>query len=518
MKTYYSLIILTFSSFFISCSESELNTTNAVVELNPVEIANKEFHSELAGFKDTTMLFFYSANDNRLLWLDDSLKLNSRAKELLKFIENIGSYGLNQKHYVSEKQLSLLSINSKDTLLTSTMLKLARNLRWSDFSFESEQNPFTKAEINELDFISKISNDFQSSSIYELLEGCQPKHHQYRSIVDALKRYVLRTKISKKKIKVPSNKQDSANFMSFVARALVIHGLIDSTDVDNTILTNAIKRFQQEHGLNQDGVVGRKTAKLLSKSPYDYYLTAVLSLDKWRQKETWAKSRIEINIPEYRLRYYENGKQLRTHKVIVGNVKAQTIEILDSVEYLVVYPYWYVPRSIINHEMLPKARKDSTYFRRKGFELLSGKKVVDSDKINYKKSFRYTVRQKGGSSNALGLVKFIFPNPSSIYLHDTPTKHLFKKEIRAFSHDCIRLQDPLDLAYSVLENDGSSYSSEKVKELISLKERKRINLKSKLPIFVHYTLASAKDSLIVFNEDVYSREKKSIKKLRKIFK
>jgi len=143
--------------------------------------------------------------------------------------------------------------------------------------------------------------------------------------------------------------------------------------------------------------------------------------------------------------------------------------------------------------------------------------VVNSDNIDYNSSFRYTVRQKGGSSNALGLVKFIFPNPSSIYLHDTPSKKLFNKEVRAFSHGCIRLQDPLDLAYVVLEDDQSNFNKEKVKSVIKNKQRTRVNLNNKLAIYVHYTLASVIDSSIVFHEDIYGKEKESLKVLKKIF-
>ena len=140
-----------------------------------------------------------------------------------------------------------------------------------------------------------------------------------------------------------------------------------------------------------------------------------------------------------------------------------------------------------------------------------------TDNIDYNSSFSYTVRQKGGSSNALGLVKFIFPNPSSIYLHDTPSKKLFKKEVRAFSHGCIRLQDPLDLAYVVLEDDQSKYNKEKVRKIIENKERTRLNLNNKLTIYIHYTLASVLDSSIVFHEDVYNKEKESLKVLKKMF-
>jgi len=512
------LYILAFFPFIISCNDSSVQSVEPVSLTNPINLVNDDFNKALVDFSDTLMLSFYNANNNKLLWLDDSLNLNKKASDLLKFIGDLNAYGLQPAKYFSEKEFSLLSDISKDTLLTSTFIVLACDLMWGNSSFESKQSPFRKPKKNKLNYISGISAKINNSSISDLLENCQPKHSQYISIVNALKVYVKRTGISKNKIKVPSNKQDSANHMKFVAKALLIHGFIDSLMIDDTLLKDAIKEFQFEHGLNQDGVVGRNTSKLLSRSPFDYYLRAVLALDKWRQKERWAEHRIEINIPEYRLRYYEGGHEVRTHKVIVGNIKAQTIEILDSVEYLVVYPYWYVPRSIINNEMLPKARKDSSYFRRKGFELLSGRTVINSDNINYNKAFRYTVRQKGGSSNALGLVKFIFPNPSSIYLHDTPSKKLFNKDIRAFSHGCIRLHNPLDLAFEILETDGGSYTSKKVKELISNKERTRINLKNKLPIFVHYTLVSARDSSIIFNEDIYSIDKKSINSLKEIYK
>ena len=514
---YFKSTFLTFSIiliFFVSCNEK----VEKKQEIKPpLELLNNDFKQVLANFDSSLVFDFYKLNNNELIWINDSLQFNGKAIDLIEVIENAENYGLNSSLYFGALNFNELNAISRDTLLTSIFIEFIYDLNWGILSDSNLNSPFPISIRNKKDLVSKVAGSFSFTSLEEIIQNCSPKHSQYDALLSALKKYNIRTKLVKDKIKVPSNKQDSISYLDYTAKALVIHGLLDSIEVSDSLIISKIKQFQFEHGLNSDGVVGTKTAKLLSNSPYNYFISAALALDKWRKKETWADNRIDINIPGYKLRYYKNNQVNRLHKVIIGNVKAQTIEILDSVEYLVVYPFWYVPKSIINHEMLPKARQDSTYFKRKGFEILKGRTVVNSDNIDYNASFRYTVRQKGGSSNALGLIKFIFPNKASIYLHDTPSKKLFNKEVRAFSHGCIRLQNPLDLAYCVLDADSSSYDKVNVKQLISEKKRLRINLNNNLPIYIHYTLASVLDSSIVFHEDIYKKEKESLKKLKMMF-
>jgi len=512
-------IILVFL-LFGSCNEKPEKTKETKEikeELSSLEIINNNFKQVLDNLDSSLVFNFYKLNNSKLIWVNHSLQLNDKALAFIKLIENAENYGLISSSYIGELNINELNTISKDTLLTSNFIKFINHLRWGILPYSDINSPFPISIIDKKDLVINTASIFNNSSLEELIFSCSPKHSQYYALLEVLLKYNLRTQLLKDRVKVPSNKQDSTNYLIDAAKALVIHGLLDSTNVSDSLINTKIKQFQFEHGLNSDGVVGAKTAKLLSKSPFDYFITAALALDRWRKKEIWANNRIDINIPGYKLRYFKNNKVNRLHKVIIGNIKAQTIEILDSVEYLVVYPFWYVPKSIVNHEMLPKAIKDSTYFRRKGFEILIGRTVINYDKIDYNTSFRYTVRQKGGSSNALGLIKFIFPNSSSIYLHDTPSKKLFNKEVRAFSHGCIRLQNPLDLAYSVLNDDSSSYNKEKVKQLISEKQRLRINLNNHLPIYIHYTLASVLDSTIVFHEDIYKKEIETLEKLKKMF-
>ena len=300
------------------------------------------------------------------------------------------------------------------------------------------------------------------------------------------------------------------------ADVLFNFGLIDSLTQDSSIVLQALKIFQHQHGLTSDGVIGSNTSKALSRSPDDYFLYASAALEKWRKRDGWSEDRIDINIPGFQLRYFQNDDVARIHKVIIGTRSNRTIEILDSLEYLVVYPYWYVPNSIIVNELIPKAKKDSSYFRRNRYELLSGGTIMNSEKLDYNAGFRYTVRQKGGKSNALGLIKFIFPNPAYIYLHDTPTKKLFNREVRAFSHGCIRLEDPLELANDLLNRDKNKYDIKMVDQLIKERTRTKVFLNSKLPIYIHYTLASTKNGNIIFHDDIYGKDKKLLKELEKL--
>jgi len=514
--TYSRILILSLIFGLIACNQAEPEKGSSALKSNPLDVLNKEFKSVLENQVDSSFLLdFYKNSGEQLLWLNDNLDLNDRGKLLYSMITHVNDYGLNNKQYPSFVNIDSLNGIAKDTALTSCFIQFIKELRWGLLPNEYFVSPFPVSERNEKEFISSITEIINTTDFQQLIYQCQPNHSQYHSLVVGLKTFNNRVLDVNKKYAVPSYKKDSLLAYSKAAEVLFNYGLIDSLLVVDSVLINALKEFQQEHGLNADGVIGSNTAKALSKSPYDYFLNASLALEKWRKREDWAKDRIAINIAGFHLKYFQDDQTTRMHRVVVGTRSNKTIEILDSLEYLVIYPFWYVPYSIISNELLPKARKDSSYLRRNGYELLSGGKTVNSELIDYNAGFKYTVRQKGGRSNALGLIKFIFPNPSYIYLHDTPSKKLFNREMRTFSHGCIRLENPLDLAKDLLIRDNNQYNIDSVERLIKDRVRTKVYLNKKLPIYIHYTLASTKDNNIVFHNDVYGRDEKILVELKK---
>ena len=503
--------------FFILCVSCTESTSHVVPEkIDPIVELNKDFLQILSSSDTSSIFDFYRFSGNKTLWLNNDLELNDRGKKLIDIISHAEDFGLFTHHYHLLDSIGQLEGISKDTALTKCFIEFAIDLKWGLLPMSFFKSRFSLPKYNKKQFIELIGKKINDLQIDDLLLECQPKHPQYLSIIKSLKKFNARSNRSRDYVKVPTQKQDSLKSYQKSIEALKIHGFIDSTYNNDSLLTLAIKDFQIEHGLNPDAVIGSNTSRLLSKSPFDYFLYAVTALEKWRKREEWRENRIEINIAGFELRHFKGNQETRRHKVIVGKKRTQTSEMMDSIEYLVVYPYWNVPSSIVFNELLPKARKDSTYFSRNSYEVLSGRNIVNSRSINYNASFPYKVRQKGGRSNALGLLKFIFPNTDHIYLHDTPSKALFDKDVRAFSHGCIRLQDPLDLASDLLDIDKNEYKIDTVKAIIKQRKRTRINLNNTLPIYIHYTMASGNNNSIVFHEDIYKKDEKLKLELMKI--
>ena len=475
---YFSFIPLLIIFGLTSCYESKSESKENIQKTNLLDGLNKDFQTMLNQQKDSSCLLeCYKISGGELIWLNNSLELNERGDKLYYMITHAEDYGLFSNLYRQINRVDSLVGISKDTLLTSCFIDFIKDLKWGLLSNEFFESPFPFSERNELKFINKVASLINEVDYDQLILKCQPAHSQYHSLIKELKNFNSKIKDLNFRTTVPVYKKDSVMAYRKAMDVLLNLGLIDSLTDNQSHLLNGLKIFQEQHGLNPDGVIGSNTSKALSRSPYDYFLYASAALEKWRKRDDWSKDRIDINIPGFQLRYFQNDNVVRLHRVIIGTKFNLTIEILDSLEYLVVYPYWYVPYSIVSNELIPKAREDSSYFRRNGYDLLSGNTIVNSEKVDYNTAFRYTVRQKGGRSNALGLIKFIFPNPTYIYLHDTPSKKLFNKEIRTFSHGCIRLEDPLDLAKELLSWDKNTYDIQMIDQLIKQRTRTKVFLK-----------------------------------------
>lgn len=282
-------------------------------------------------------------------------------------------------------------------------------------------------------------------------------------------------------------------------------------------LIAALTRFQERHGLDQDGVLGPATWRALTTPMSSRVRQIESTLARWRSLPPNPHRRaIFINIPRFRL-YAMNGMDdreaaLLQMDVVVGRVveKLRTPVFSADMTHLIFRPYWEVPRSIALAEILPAARKDPSYFARKEFELVDGREQVATrpeDRLAALETGAPRVRQRPGKNNALGAVKFMLPNANNVYLHDTPDRQLFARSARAFSHGCIRVADPAALAQWLLGGDAA-WTAERIAAAMNATTPLQVNLAEPVRVYIVYGTAIAReDGTMLFLNDLYGLER-----------
>lgn len=281
----------------------------------------------------------------------------------------------------------------------------------------------------------------------------------------------------------------------------------DSTIWFTNELADAVASFQHRLGLNEDGVIGNKTLRELNR-PIDFRIKQIMiNMERLR----WFPEDIEpnfllINIPEFKLHVFEGNKKIWDTKVVVGKAANKTSIFKGSISQIILNPYWNVPNSIVRNEILPDLKRNPSYLAKNDMEVLSGTTIVNPASINwniYKKNIPYSIRQKPGKNNALGKIKFVFPNNFSIYLHDTPAKSLFNETARAFSHGCIRVEEPKKLALYLLRKDNQ-WDEAKINGLLDRNKTFAIPLKPTMDIYiVYFTAWVDQTGQINFRDDLY---------------
>jgi L,D-transpeptidase YcbB len=281
-------------------------------------------------------------------------------------------------------------------------------------------------------------------------------------------------------------------------------------------LVSALRSFQERHGLTPDGVLGQATLRQLNVPPSERARQIELSLERLRWTPLLQAPRmIVVNIPEFVLRAYEvrDGQvhvQL-TMKVIVGKALDTRTPLFDEdMRYIEFSPYWNVPPSIARQETVPRLRRDPAYFEQQGFEFVtSGGRVVttlSAEALDAVLRGSWRIRQRPGPKNALGDIKFVFPNNDNIYLHHTPAPQLFERDRRDFSHGCIRVQSPVDLARFVLR-DQPAWTEERIRQAMGQGVSSTLRLKEPLPVVIAYSTAIVKGGRAFFYPDLYGHDR-----------
>ena len=417
------------------------------------------------------------------------------------------------KGFLTDKGFDPAEAGKLDVWLTYLYMKYASDLA-DGLSDLARLDPRWKIRPEKFDALPHLEKALADNRVKESLRDLTPATPEY----DRLRRSLAEHKAQQANggwPRVPSMKlkpgQKSPHVAALAARLKAsgdYSGAVPeggAAAVHAPELQEAVKRFQRRHGLTDDGAIGPEVVAALNV-PIDRRIAQIsLNMERWRWLPRDLGDRFMlVNIPEMRLDVYEGDNVPLTMRVVVGKQDTQTPIFNDEMSHIVFSPYWNVPDSIAQGETLPSVMSDPGFLARNNMEVLDkAGNVVDPSMVNLSDPTAYRFRQKPGSNNSLGLVKFMFPNQFNVYLHDTPADSLFERAARSFSHGCVRVEDPVALAQYVLR-DQPEWTPERIREAMHAGDEKHVKLKAPIPVYLGYWTARVRpDNTVQFRNDVY---------------
>ncbi len=485
---------------------------------------------------------FYQPSDYALAWVTGN-QPTAQALAMIQLLQNADKKGLRPDDYdaprwadriahltQSNPQGSVDDSVHFDLALTVSAMRYISDLhsgrinpRYFEFGLHVNRRSYKVADLLRAQVVT-------AKDVSSALDQVETSFPAYRRAEAALEHYLELQKqgdgqpvpipVSKKSIK-PGEAYDGVLQLAERLRRLgdLPQGTAVPADskVYESALVEAVKQFQRRHGLPDDGALGQETFKQLNKPISLRVAQLQLALERWR----WVPQGVQppmvlVNIPEFHLFAYDDvQKPTLTMKVVVGRADEdhKTPVFADRMEYIIFRPYWKVPDSIILKEIIPAVEKDANYIAKHEYEMVDKRgtviisDTVDADTVRKLTTGELDVRQKPGTVNALGPVKFVFPNSYDVYLHGTPERQLFGRSRRDFSHGCIRVEDPVALASWVLRDP--KWTNDRI--LNAMKDEKKdayqVNLKKPIPVLILYASAMVRENGEVdFYDDVYKQD------------
>jgi murein L,D-transpeptidase YcbB/YkuD len=487
----------------------DLSIPGSFIQTNEISLDSNDIVIFIDSFSKFKMIssdlnVFYKKRNYAYAWFDKS-EISEPAQHLYNSVINIQTDGLPDKILYKEKLIGLMedyevdhsNKNQLELMLTAQYLSYAK-LAW---------NGLTKQQLASINWYLPRKESNYQELLDSLMKGKDviqnaPVYYQYDLLKKQLQRFAAiklqggwsPIEIDKKKYKIG----DTATIISKVKRRLSITGELKKNEFENvfdSLLKEAIISFQMSIGVKQTGLISPELIKSLNIPIEKRIEDIIVNMERcrWLPVEL-GNAHLLINIPEYRVHLFEHDSLKWDMKIVVGKNKNRTAIFSGEIKYVVFSPYWNVPESILKKEILPAIKRNPNYLSKHHMEWHDG-----------------GVRQLPGADNALGGVKFLFPNSHNIYLHDTPTKSLFEEDKRAFSHGCIRLAEPIKLAKYLLKNDDK-WNDQKIVEAMGAGIEKYVVLKKTLPVYITYlTCWVDNKGVLQFRDDVYELNEKLLK-------
>jgi len=477
---------------------------------------------------------FYSKRNNQLGWFNQNgmtCAAPNFQNQLQNYRQDFADNSLQNndldslmKVYEADEKGFMSKINEVerlDLLLTVTFFKYANKVYGGT----------TKSAFDLEWFIPRKKKDYQmvldslvSSSLCEKLQ--EPLNQQYIRLKDKLRAYRIIQKKGGFPVILTTKKVISVGEIDSclvpVKKYLLLTGdlkINDKTILFTDSLKKAVQLFQTRMGLAASGKIDKLTLYELNQKVDFWIKQMMVNMERLRWvPEKMEKNYLFINIPEYSLHVIENDKEIWSTNVVVGKTVTKTSIFKGNLSQIILNPYWGLPTSIVKKEILPKVKKNRNYLAHNNIEVFSGKNKINPASINWNKygegeNVPFVFRQKPGKDNSLGKMKFMFPNNYHIYLHDTPAKGLFGDTKRAFSHGCIRVENPKKLALYLLKNQPV-WKERKVDRVLSTNIPTGINVKPTMPVYIAYFTAWVDGGgQLNFRNDLYNLDRKLSKEV-----
>ena len=487
---------------------------------------------------------FYAARNHRTLWFSGGEPL-PRTLTLSRRMQAADEYGLDPSLYATPTFVQRLyydpeRLAAADVAFSRAVARFVTHIA-SGRLVPGSVHELITLEPEQPDIGEALEALAQTPSIGQVLAAYEPPHPQYWALKAALaelralgseeERIVVpdgrllrpgmsdeRVPLLRARLDVPLEipQGDGADELQLAEDTERGADPEATPDLYDDALVLAVETFQEENGLSVDGIVGPRTLFALNgRSRAEDIASIIANLERWRwMPRDLGDFHILVNVPEFMARVVDEGTIVHETRVVVGTPRNKTPTFTDEMEHVVVNPYWNVPLSILRNELLPEIRANPYgYFARHGYEVLAlirGRyRLVHPGQINWyavnPRSIR--VRQTPGAHNALGQIKFMFPNEHAVYLHDTPSKSLFSRDRRAYSHGCVRVHNPMEFAGAILPHAAPEWSVSRLEQLFGRQER-QVNLDVHVPVHLAYfTTTIGPDGALSTAEDIYGYDR-----------
>ncbi|GMQ31575.1 L,D-transpeptidase family protein [Algoriphagus confluentis] len=479
---------------------------------------------------------FYVDRNFEEVWTKDGILLEL-AYEMRYEIRESKYDGLNPEDYdlawieayfktfeankVAKKPSEAGDLAALDLLLTNAFFQLAEDLEIGKVDPAQLKGDWAiERKGIRMDHLSLLNKAIAELDIRRNLEKLYPKFTIYkrsREVIRSLEQKSKVDSLSWKALKLDKSLKvgDTHSSVPQLRQRLQFWGYLEAVQLSDSktydsLMVEGVVRFQQKNGMEPDGIIGKNTVIALNASPTALMDKARVNMERlrWLPDTVQNMELIVVNIANFQLDYLNNLDTLFSSRVIVGKRYHESPIFRAEMSYIVFSPYWNIPYSITKNEIIPAVRKNPNYLQNKNMEVITTSgKPVNANSIDWSsKSFPYLIRQKPGGNNSLGLVKFMFPNSHSVYIHDTPARTLFDREDRAMSHGCIRLQNPADFAQLLLRDDPF-WTPDKINAAMHQDREKIVNLPRKIPVVLLYlTFWSDSKGQPHFRQDIYNRD------------